>query len=310
MPIFAPFAFSQQKFSFLFDEYPDADFGVSLRQLSSDYTGPCVKVRRTSDNATSEIGFLNYEINQSELLSFAGASSLTIDTWYDQSGNGNNLTMPDTARQPALVLTGSLVTGSVSNAKPSLFFNGVNMIMTGSNFTSGDSAASIFNVYNTAIPAAANSATMFLYMIGKDGGTYSYFKGSSAGALAGEYMTFGTTTSTITGGRLGSSGYRRAANTLVIEDEYWLSGGSKFYQNASQVTLDLSANGYTTSTNVAPSTINPSFNQFTLGAFVSGVEAYLVPHNGKISELVSWPSDKSSQRTLIQQQINNFYKVY
>lgn len=297
-------------FSFLFDEYPEANFGVSLRQLSSNYNGPCVKVRRTSDNSTSEIGFSNCIIDTNTLLDFAGASSVTVDTWYDQSGNGNNLTMPDTTRQPALVLTGSLVTGSASTPTPSLFFNGVDMIMTGSNFTSGDVAASIFNVYNTATDAAPNTATMFVYMFGAADGN-SFFKGSTAGALTDEYMSFGLVKSGVAAGRLGSDTYRRNANELVIEDEYWISTGTKYYKNASEVTLNLTANSYTTSTDVSPSSINTTLNQFTLGAFLNFPGgSYLTPHNGKISELVSWPSNKLSERTLIQQQINNYYNAY
>lgn len=310
MGLFTPFSYYKPKYSYLFDLYPNADFGVSLRQLNSAYSGPCVKVRRVSDNATLEVGFSNNQINTGELLSFAGASSLMLDTWYDQSGKGNNVIMPNTTLQPALVLTGSLVTGSIVNPKPSVFFNGINMYMSGSNFTSGDSAATIFSVYNTAIPAAANSATMFLYMMGANDGN-TFFKGSTAGALAGEYMTFGLNKTGITGGRLGPSGYRRAANTLVIEDDYWISSGTKFYQNGAEVTLDLSANGYTTSTDVSPSSINTSHNQFTLGAFLGSVGGTIfTPHNGKISEMVSWPANYNSIKADIGNQINEYYQAY
>jgi hypothetical protein len=298
------------EYSFLFDEFPDADFGISFRKLKSTYNGPCVKVRRASDNATSDIWFENFEIDTNALLSFAAGSSLAIDTWYDQSGNANNLTQPSTTRQPLIVSSGTLITGSVSNPKPSALFDGTNSLMTGSNFTSGDSAATIFNVYNTSAAAAVDSATMFVYMVGDNGGN-NFFKGSSAGALTGEYMTFGVTKTGVAAGRLGSSTYRRNANTLVIEDEYWISTGTKFYQNTSEVTLNLTANSYTTSTDVSPSSVNTTANLFVLGAFAnSGGTTYSVPHNGKISELVSWPQNKINERSNIQSQINSYYQVY
>jgi hypothetical protein len=301
--------------SFLFDEFPNADFGISLRQLSVKYKGPCVKVRRISDNATSDIWFENFEIDTKALLSFAAGSSLAIDTWYDQSGNANNLTQPSTTRQPLLVSSGNLITGSVSNAKPSALFDGTNSLMTGSNFTSGDVAASFFNVYNTTAAAAPDTATMFVYMIGDNGGN-NFFKGSSAGALTGEYMTFGVTKVAVPGpdvsvGRLGSSTYRRGANALVLEEEYWTTSGTTYYQNNSQVTLNLTANGYGTTTDVSPALISPANNTFTLGAFLnSGGSTYAVPHNGKISEVVCWPQNKISERSSIQSQINSYYKIY
>lgn len=45
-----------------------------------------------------------------------------IDTWYDQSGNGNNATQTTSTKQPSIVKNGGLVT---VNGKPAIDFDGV-----------------------------------------------------------------------------------------------------------------------------------------------------------------------------------------
>jgi hypothetical protein len=94
--------------SFLLDEYNGAACAYSFRKLRNDYSGPCVKVRRISDNVTKDIGFsidnfgngIYYDWN--DALIFKGSSNLTIDTIYDQSGNNNHLTQSNTLLQPSL----------------------------------------------------------------------------------------------------------------------------------------------------------------------------------------------------------------
>lgn len=79
-------------------------FGLNL--LNSSYTGPTLKIRRSSDNTLSDFtaninGVLT---NTSGTLysSWIGASSGYIDTWYDQSGSGNHATQSTTSYQPIL----------------------------------------------------------------------------------------------------------------------------------------------------------------------------------------------------------------
>lgn len=47
----------QSSDSLLLDQYPDAYAAYSLRKLRSDYSGPCVRVRRMSDDAEKDFGF-------------------------------------------------------------------------------------------------------------------------------------------------------------------------------------------------------------------------------------------------------------
>lgn len=82
-----------------------------LRRLRTNYTGPAIRVRRTSDNAEADIGFAaNGSLNVAALLAHCGGSSGFVRTWYDQDLAGNHATQTDPALQPAIVTAGALVT--------------------------------------------------------------------------------------------------------------------------------------------------------------------------------------------------------
>jgi hypothetical protein len=101
----------------LLDDYPNADAAYSLRKLRSAYTGNCIEVRRSSDNTTQNIGFVNNVLDTASLLSFVGAGSGFVRTWYDQSGNSVNGSQTDNNRQLRIVNSGVLET---LNSKPCL----------------------------------------------------------------------------------------------------------------------------------------------------------------------------------------------
>lgn len=95
-----------------------------LCRLVSAYAGPCLRVRRSSDNAQLDIGFAGGLIDIPALLAFVGTASGTVAIWYDQSGNGRHATQAGTAAQPRLVNAGVLDTGP--SGRPVLVFDGVN----------------------------------------------------------------------------------------------------------------------------------------------------------------------------------------
>lgn len=83
--------------------------GYSLRRLSSTYTGPAVRIRRSNDNA--EADFTPEEIANGTLTAWVGAGNNgLVRTMHDQTGNGNHLQQTTAADQMVLVSSGSLVT--------------------------------------------------------------------------------------------------------------------------------------------------------------------------------------------------------
>lgn len=74
----------------------------STRKLRAAYSGPAIRVRRSSDNAEQDIGFSGEDLDTSALATFVGASQGFVKTWYDQSGNGNNATQTAAGNQAAI----------------------------------------------------------------------------------------------------------------------------------------------------------------------------------------------------------------
>lgn len=79
-----------------------------FRLLRRAYKGPLIRVRRSSDNAELDIYPRGMYLDVKALMDFAGASSLFIRTWYDQSGNGFDLAQTTTANQPRIVNAGTM----------------------------------------------------------------------------------------------------------------------------------------------------------------------------------------------------------
>ena len=108
----------------LLDLYPSASVAYSLRRLSGNYTGNPIRVRRASDNAEQNIGFDALgNLDTTALTTFCTGTNGFVTTWYDQSGNGLNLTQTNGVNQPQIVSSGSVL---LLNSKPTINFDGVN----------------------------------------------------------------------------------------------------------------------------------------------------------------------------------------
>ena len=107
----------------ILDEYPGAAAAYSLRLLNTDYTGDAVTVRRSSDNQTINIGFVDGELNTGALNTFCSGADGFVTVWHDQSGNGNNATQSTASSQPKIF---DSVNGIIEvNGKPAVYTDGV-----------------------------------------------------------------------------------------------------------------------------------------------------------------------------------------
>lgn len=77
-------------------------YGLAL--LVAGYAGPALRVRRTSDGAETDVGFVGQALDIAAAAAFQGSSTLGVAVVYDQTGNGRNLTQPTAASQPLLWL--------------------------------------------------------------------------------------------------------------------------------------------------------------------------------------------------------------
>ena len=91
----------------------------SLRLMNENYTGPAIRVRRSSDNTEINIGFNSSRtLDIVSLLSFAGSGSAFITVAYDQMGSGINPNQTISANQPRIVNNGVL---DLVNSLPTFF---------------------------------------------------------------------------------------------------------------------------------------------------------------------------------------------
>ena len=102
----------------LLDTYSGAAAAYSLRKLRTDYTGFAIKVQDNVGGATQDIGFNVFgELDTVSLLQYAGSNDVFVETWYDQSGSGNDATQGSSSRRPQIVSSGVV---EVENGKPIL----------------------------------------------------------------------------------------------------------------------------------------------------------------------------------------------
>ena len=122
------------------DAVAGADLAFSSRLLRAAYAGDALRVRRSSDSAELDIGFVAGELDIAAMETFCGAGDGFVVTFYDQSGNGDDLVQATAADQPKIVDSGSTL---LQNGKPILRFDG------GSDFMS------------VSVPASVQPVTVF-----------------------------------------------------------------------------------------------------------------------------------------------------
>jgi hypothetical protein len=242
----------------------------SLRKVGDNYAGKAVNVRRATDNATTDIGFVAGALDTNSLLSFAGSGDAFIVTWYDQSGNSRHITQSVAAKQPKLVSSGAVIT---SAGKPAAQFDGTDDILSNMSpalFVAGSATAC--GVVSAAVPGGqkrmwAESASTV--------GTQQYgLQQPDIGSAAAMPVMTTAFPSTDTTKRGTLATFNGAAHQLSAVDtgstlSQWLDGA-----------IDLNAAAYT-----RPSEVK---DRFAIGGVVrSGSEANFAM---LLSEFAFWPT--------------------
>ncbi|MEY4278330.1 MAG: hypothetical protein RL377_334, partial [Bacteroidota bacterium] len=112
-----------------------ATAAYSLRKLSSSYTGPAIRVSRSSDRVQTDIGFdSSGNLDETALTTFIGGDSGFVVTWYDQSGVGNHVTQTVMSNQPRIVNAGVI---DKRNGKPVVYYLNTAQFLFANVFTGG-----------------------------------------------------------------------------------------------------------------------------------------------------------------------------
>ncbi len=203
----------------------------SLRKLRSAYSGSAIRVRRSSDNAEQDIGFVAGVLDTASLLTFCGVGNGFVVTWYDQKGAAN-ATNAVAADQPQIVAAGVVL---LNSGKPTMLFDGA-----------GD------RLLSPAIPALNGSTPLTLngvLNVETFGGIYRFWLCAGSSGAAGQSFEIGAA-NPANAFYAGVSGVAGGGTLLATATPYVMSG---IYTAASQ-----------------PSWVNGVANSSTLSGAMSG----------------------------------------
>lgn len=161
----------------------------SLRLLSSDYAGAAITVRRSSDNATQDIGFTtDGHLDTASLKSFVGAGNGYVARWYDQSGNNFPAEQANNALQPVIVNGGVI---ERINRRPAVYFNAAHLFTRKETiFTQAASMVGVAKGNN-------NTPSAFVTKTGTGAGSNPAHPGPFDYTNAGAEFTVGNASTTI-----------------------------------------------------------------------------------------------------------------
>jgi hypothetical protein len=260
----------------LLDTYANAAAAYSLRLLRTLYTGSAIRVRRSSDNAEQDIGFVNNVVDTSALTNFCSGTDGFVTTWYDQSGNARNATQTTAASQPQIVSSGSVI---LDTGKPCISST-VGLLQLNATWGVALSNPQIFYVMKITGPVGYSGHWIYL---GNTGGNNHFISDTGD---AGSY------TDIFNNSRPKYGSFNASLNQRYLE----------CYENVGSTTtrflngVDRGSNLFTT---VTPTNLN-------IGG--RGILAFAAA--GTIQEIVIYSTGNSSNRSGIQTDINNYYNVY
>jgi hypothetical protein len=264
----------------LLDTYSGTQAAFGLRKLRRSYSGNCVRVRRSSDNTEQDIGFVLEALDTASLLSFVGANSGFVVTWYDQSGNARNLNQSTAGLQPRIVNAGVLET---RNTRPSLFFNNGRMQTSAYQVVS-----SAFDVY--ALAQVTSDGGFNALVTKTESNSPSPFDLYSSTFFAGRFSPFSAQSITLSTGFVSASGFA-----------LWRYGATQ--GGSLSAHYNNNANGSAASTSFI--TDNGSF--LTIGSRNDFATSLI----GYVSEAFYYSSELSStNRNNLSTAINSYYSIW
>ncbi len=284
MPIFAPFGFLKQKVEpisgFIFDTVPGF-LGYSVRKLKSDATS-AMRVERSSDSSQQDIGFdSNGDLDTSALTSFVGSGDGKIVTWYDQSGNSKDITLNSGA--PRIVIGGTVQN---SNGISGINFDGNDYLQRSAIGLNNAVAKTVYITY-TPIQTTANQAGVIVGdLVENNTGTGTAWTITAEPALRCRSYVYVTTQ--------GTNNTQSLLN--IVQAGSSMSADFDMYLNGTSIAKESGGTG----------TLPGTTGNMIIGYSPNGNKYF----NGNIQEWIIFDSALTTDRTTVEDDINNYYSIY
>ena len=281
---------------------PNAKAAYSLRSLTGG-DPKVVRVRRDTGGAAGdndEQDFTVSGISSGALVDFVGSGNDGfVDTWYDQSGNGNDAEQATAGNQPKIVNSGSLV---VDSGIAGLDFDG----STSSRFLVASSVPGLespFSIFSTSVRDATGYTGSFTF---GDGTTLSTFLTNKSDGdenaylfrFVSDYIVYNT------GGgvRRVFAGTNANSGSLGSDEELWTTISTL---NSSGGTANFFADGTLVSSadvNIGTKTVNSKV--LNIGGSASSNH-----WNGTINEVIFYATDQTLNRVALEANIMTNYGI-
>tara|TARA_Y100000004_G_scaffold25746_1_gene26030 strand:- start:22 stop:888 length:867 start_codon:yes stop_codon:yes gene_type:complete len=259
-------------------QYPDlgiarkleATNAYSLRDIGATSLGiDVIRVRRDNDN--SEQDFSASEVSDGTLEAFVGSGNNGfVRTWYDQSGNSNNLVMGTTGDQPKIVSSGSLLADGIE-------------------FNSG------YLSQEANLPSP-NTQPVTIFMVAKMDAHPAQFGGYLSNSLSAGGVVFLTTSSSTSSMTADGFGTSISDGVTVTAQSYYSvlanENNSEIRRNATRV-AGVGAIG------------NGTLERIMLGD-IANLDFHL---QGHITELIFFQGDKLSLKDEIEPNMASYYGI-
>ena len=266
-------------------------FAYSFRKVLSTATLSC-RVRRSSDNAEQDIGFVGDDLDTSSLTTFVGAGNGFVTKMYEQNGTTKDLAQATASSQFQIVNTGSVYT---LNGKPTCVTNANDYLLTGFNLFSfvNTTGASVFSVTQPISHLGGSFNTDYIFSIGNGSSASSnrVFDNSisgSAGSPTSYKSNIQVTTSNIT---------NPYTSGTKLQSSVFKTGEHKYYINNSLVGTN------------TPTLVDISNNRLVVNAS-SWSPGVFVTANQYFSEILVYNSYEDTNINTINTNINNYYGIY
>ena len=259
----------------------EAEVAYSVRRVASTtvYNGNCLRVRRPSDDAELDIGFVSDELDTTSLLTFVGSEKAFVSVFYDQSGNGNNAIMTSQQAQPLIADGGSVIVAS--NGKPALQLDGVN------DFLSLTTPLQVGQLFYESFVFERLTASVTTVSLGTSLSTNPFVFQWSAGNRLESAMC--------------QTGINTHASSQTQSGDFLATTRREADTDSVSMRLNGASVGSSTYTVGLPSTL------ITIGTQKAATTVFMT---GKFQELIYFNLDKSSSQVYIETNTNGYYNLY